>query len=62
MFVDHEGGVGGHLDERSLGELLVDLRLVHDVLGPAGVLQRAQGLLHKDTESESRPDLQTSTV
>lgn len=34
-----------HLDECPLGELLVHLWLVQDVLGPAGVLQGAQGLL-----------------
>lgn len=34
-----------YLDERPLGEFLVDLRFVHDVLGSAGVLQRAQSLL-----------------
>lgn len=38
-----------YLDERSLGEFLVDLRFVHDVLGPAGVLQRAQCFLQKQT-------------
>ena len=37
-----------YLDEGALGELLVDLWFVHDVLGPAGVLQGAQCLL--DTE------------
>lgn len=36
----------GHLDEGPLAEFLVDLRFVHDVLGSAGVLQRAQSLLH----------------
>lgn len=35
-----------YLNERPLGELLVDLRLVHDVFGPAGVLEGAQRLLH----------------
>lgn len=35
-----------HLDEGPLAEFLVDLRFVHDVLGSAGVLQRAQSLLH----------------
>lgn len=34
-----------HLDQGPLGELLVDLGFVHDVLGSAGVLQRAQRLL-----------------
>ena len=34
-----------YLDEGAFGELLVDLRFVHDVLGPAGVLQGAHGLL-----------------
>lgn len=41
---------GIYLDEGPLGELLVDLRFVHDVLGSAGVLQRAQGLLHRDKQ------------
>lgn len=36
-----------YLDERPLGEFLVDLGFVHDVLGSAGVLQRAQGLLRR---------------
>ena len=36
-----------YLDERPLGEFLVDLGFVHDVLGSAGVLQRAQSLLHR---------------
>lgn len=36
-----------HLDERPLGKLLVHLRLVQDVLGPAGVLQGAQSLLRE---------------
>jgi len=41
-----------HLNERPLGELLVDLGFVHDVLGPAGVLQRAQSLLHRPKERQ----------
>lgn len=41
----------GHLDEGPLAELLVDLRLVHDVLGSAGILQRAQSLLHSQRHS-----------
>lgn len=36
-----------YLDERPLGELLVDFGFVHDVFGSAGVLQRAQSLLHR---------------
>lgn len=42
----------GHLDEGPLAELLVDLRLVHDVLGSAGILQRAQSLLHRPTSQQ----------
>ena len=34
-----------YLDEGAFGELLVDLRFVHYVLGPDGVLQGADGLL-----------------
>ena len=39
-----------YLDERPLGEFLVDFRFVHDVLGSAGVLQRAQSLLQRHKE------------
>lgn len=42
----------GHLDEGPLAEFLVDLRLVHDVLGSAGVFQRAQSLLHSPTSRQ----------
>lgn len=58
--------VSAHLDERPLGEFLVDLRFVHDVLGSAGVFQRAQSLLHRDKEyhnheakEQSVPDLES---
>ena len=34
-----------HLDECFLGESLVDLRSVGDVLGPVGIVQRGEGLL-----------------
>lgn len=40
-----------YLNERPLGELLVDLGFVHDVLGSAGVLQGAQSLLHGQKRS-----------
>ena len=48
-----------YLNERPLGELLVDLGFVHDVLGSAGVLQRAQSLLqgqkqHREHETQTQ--------
>lgn len=42
--------MSAHLDERPLGEFLVDFGFVHDVLGSAGVFQRAQSLLRRDKE------------
>lgn len=34
-----------YLDKSSLCQLLVHLRLVHDVLGPVGIIQCAQSFL-----------------
>lgn len=41
------------LDQRSLGQFLVDLWLVHDILGPVSIVQCAQSFLEWKNENQN---------